>query len=98
MLGIINGNRKVIVIGVASRLDSRMTPILAIVPRTVATSVAPPATMKLFAAAFCHWRLVKNSSYQRVEKPTGGKEMKSAALKEMGMTMIVGRSMKQHTA
>jgi hypothetical protein len=41
---------------------------------------------------------VKNSSYQRNENPTGGKEMKSAALNEIGMTIIVGSSMKQHTA
>src|SRR5215475_15138742 len=97
MLGIISGNRKLRVIGVAKDFASRIAPRLASVPRTVASRAAPLATITLLAAACCHCRLVKNSSYQRSEKPTGGNEMKSAELNEIGTTINVGSTMKQQT-
>src|SRR5215831_449819 len=97
MLGIISGSRKLIVIGVARGFARRIAPRLARVPSTVASKAAPVATIKLLAAACCHCRLVKNSSYQRSEKPTGGNEMKSAELNEIGTTINVGSTMKQQT-
>src|SRR6185369_18072672 len=98
MLGIISGSRKVSVTRRAQRCDRRIAPRLTIVPRIVASAVAPTAMTMLLVAARCHARLTKNCSYHRIENPTGGNEMKSAELNEIGTMITVGRNISTHTA
>jgi hypothetical protein len=54
------------------RNSARVKPIEARVPNTMASRVAAGAMIRLFFSARSHSAALKNSSYQRSEKPCSG--------------------------
>src|SRR5690606_41858169 len=73
------------------RNSLRVSPTAAKVPNTSASSVAPGAMIRLFFRARIQSAELKNSVYQRREKPCSGYTRKEPELKDSGTITSTGR-------
>ena len=76
---------------------ARVRPRAASVPSRVAATVVALATIRLLRSESCQGAEVKNSSYQRSDRPGSGKVRKPPALKDSGTMTRIGRIRKPST-
>jgi hypothetical protein len=89
--GTIMGEISTAVSAVLPGNSARTRPTDASVPSAIATTVAAGDTMRLFITDRPHTGEVKNSSYQRSEKPDMGYIRKLSALNDRGTMTRMGR-------